>query len=178
MTELADPPVQARALLLEPIKEREAAASKGPWTSWQFGNSTMEDGLLDHIAEVKGLQRPWEPTWVGWAAAKNHFKSFFRQQDAEFIAHAREDVPALIAEVEQLRAALAGREPALPPQRFTDRVNLATQDGPLQPLDLLGKRVASYRGTDVVALLLIEDLWAALAHTRETPSPRPQEPKP
>lgn len=116
---LASPvPVEEAAPLdLEPIKARESAATKGPWRSMSAGNSTMEDGLLDHIAEVEGLQRPWEPTWVGWKAAKNHFRSFFRQRDADFIAHARQDIPALIAEIERLRASpgpVAGAVPAPP----------------------------------------------------------------
>ncbi len=59
----------------------------------------MENGLLAHIAEVEGLPRPWNPVWVGWQSAKNYFKTFLREEDADFIAHARQDVPALIAQL-------------------------------------------------------------------------------
>jgi hypothetical protein len=97
---------------LEPIKAREAAASKGPWRSMAAGNCSMEDGRLAAIAEVEGLPRPWNPVWVGWQNAKNYFKTFLRQADAEFIAHARWDVPMLIAEIERLRAgAVPQQEP-------------------------------------------------------------------
>ncbi len=101
---MTEPATGAEPLDLDGIKKREAAATKGPWRSMQAGNSTMEDGLLDHIAEVEGLQRHWNPGWLGWQSARNYFKSFFRQRDAEFIAHARQDIPALVAEVSRLRA--------------------------------------------------------------------------
>ena len=87
---------------LPAIRQRAEQATKGPWTSWQAGNCTMEDGLLSAIAEVKGLPRPWEPTWVGWKTAKNFFKTFLRSADADFIAHARQDIPDLLAYIETL----------------------------------------------------------------------------
>lgn len=97
----------ADALDLEPIQAREAAATKGPWRDMAAGNCTMENGLTTAIAEVEGLPRPWNPVWVGWQSAKNYFKTFLRATDAEFIAHARQDIPALLAEVIALRAEVA-----------------------------------------------------------------------
>ncbi len=74
----------------------------------------MENGLLAHIAEVEGLPRPWNPVWVGWQSANNFFKTFLREEDADFIAHARQDVPALIAQLtlarQQVKEAEALRE--------------------------------------------------------------------
>jgi hypothetical protein len=88
---------------LKAIKERCEKATKGPWHSMSAGNCTMENGLLAGIAEVTGLPRPWNPAWVGWQNAKNYFKTFMRQEDADFVAHAREDIPALLAEVATAR---------------------------------------------------------------------------
>lgn len=104
------PPEAPKGLDLEPIKAREAKASRG-WQSMQAGNCTMENGKLAAIAEVAGLPRPWNPVWVGWQSAKNYFKTFMRQEDAEFVAAARTDIPTLIAEVERLRLAASGAPP-------------------------------------------------------------------
>lgn len=130
---------------LEPIKARYAAASKGPWRSMHAGNSTMEDGLLDHIAEVEGLQRPWEPTWVGWKAAKNHFKSFFRVRDAEFIAHAREDIPALLAEVAALRASASQPHPVANSAEVTVDFSVAASGPTDPPLLAVVEKFAAFR---------------------------------
>lgn len=106
------PSDRLRALDLEAIKAREAAATKGPWRSMLAGNCNMENGLLAAIAEVEGLPRPWNPVWVGWQSAKNYFKTFLRKEDAEFVARSREDVPALIAEVERLRVIVRASQPS------------------------------------------------------------------
>jgi hypothetical protein len=75
---------------LAPIKAREAAATPGPWghAYRPDGTTTVwhvdpESGRLT-VAEVRGWDR--------------------HAENAAFIAHARADVPALVAEVEQLRA--------------------------------------------------------------------------
>lgn len=64
---------------LQAIKARAAAATPGPWSV----NNTDPDVVLDS-----------DGRFVGRAD---------EDADAEFIAHARTDVPALIAEVERLR---------------------------------------------------------------------------
>lgn len=85
---------------LDAIRARAEAATRGPW-EWDLG----EDGkprraraallsFSDHIFWCSAL---------GWPT----------DADAEFISHARTDVPALIAEVERLRTAVAGIEEAL-----------------------------------------------------------------
>jgi hypothetical protein len=43
-------------------------------------------------------------------STKGISEGFFRPADAAFIAHAREDIPALLAEVERLRRELADRD--------------------------------------------------------------------
>jgi hypothetical protein len=72
----------AEGLDLEPIKARCAAATPGGWRA-------TRDALL--MASGDGPLVPMD----GWPRA-----------DREFVAHARDDVPALLAEVEQLRAQL------------------------------------------------------------------------
>ncbi len=68
---------------LKAIEAREKAATKGPWTS----NGTSVHG---------------EPPMTAILTA--HFGN------AEFIAHARKDIPALLAEVRSLRAAMRWRD--------------------------------------------------------------------
>ena len=101
---------------LEPIKAREAAAVKGPWT-----NGSRPDDK--HMGKIVARGYVENPNIAGAvvAATWDHqhaivYVGLTRQQtidNAEFIAHARQDIPALIAEVERLRAALhAGRSPS------------------------------------------------------------------
>lgn len=71
---------------LDEIEARTTAASLGPWTvSEDYSDVLSPDG--DQLASY------WNPT----AETRN----------GEFIAHAREDVPALLAEVRRLRAEAA-----------------------------------------------------------------------
>lgn len=78
---------------LEPIKAREAAATKGPWIAENL--ETREDGT-DGCA---------------WGVSSDEgivvMHDFVGQIDAVFIASARTDVPALIAEIERLRSLAA-----------------------------------------------------------------------
>ena len=92
---------------LEPIKTREQAATEGPWC-WIWAGEKSNESCLgigidlagnrlsgqvddpDDIAEIVFYLGDSD----GWA-------------DSEFIAHARTDVPALIAEIEDLRDRLA-----------------------------------------------------------------------
>ena len=78
---------------LDTIRRRVTAATRGPWCHWS-----------------------------GWDQRDNCVKSDSREDmhtvadvipeadDAQFIAHARRDIPALLAEVERLRAALDQKE--------------------------------------------------------------------
>ena len=69
------------------IRERVDATTEGPWTRWA--------GLDDRDNSVASDGREDAPTVADVIPEKD---------DAVFIAHAREDVPALLAEVERLRA--------------------------------------------------------------------------
>lgn len=85
---------------LEPIKARAETATPGPWKAegapWRVRAVYMQAGLR-HTA--------W-PALCDCGAQPN-------EANAEFIAHAREDIPALIAEVERLRADIARKNAAL-----------------------------------------------------------------
>lgn len=80
---------------LDAIKARVDAATPGPWWAW-------DRGVGWHIA----IGEPTEGTWGGPARLlpASERTDIGREADAEFIAAARQDVPALIAEVERLRA--------------------------------------------------------------------------
>jgi hypothetical protein len=72
---------------LAAIKTRADAATPGPWVTDLEGN-VYADGPAHPVTAVRG-----------------RFTEHL-MQDARFIARAREDVPALLAEVERLRAEL------------------------------------------------------------------------
>ncbi len=74
---------------LQAIKQRVDAATPGPWTA----KARASDGYVDSFLGVE-VEGPPD-------AQRGQFS---RMEDADFIAHARDDVPALVAEVEQLRA--------------------------------------------------------------------------
>lgn len=77
---------------LADIRQRAEAATPGPW---HLDEDDAEIWSADHsmVADI------WEPTHAS--------------MNGEFIAHARQDVPALLAEVARLRAQLAGVWPCV-----------------------------------------------------------------
>lgn len=102
------------------IEARANAATPGPWFSSRDGNQYINTRYI-HTAKCVGasrideIRRPWNPRQAlafGMPAEK-HEVSRFLDSDADFIAHARQDIPALIAlarsqavEIERLRRAL------------------------------------------------------------------------
>lgn len=80
-----DPMTQER---LDAIQAREAKATAGPWAIDGPAQCGPGDTLAVYPVEDGGTLAYVQPSW----------------DDAEFIAHAREDMPALLAEVERLRA--------------------------------------------------------------------------
>ena len=83
MTELTDDDLTA-------IKARVEAATPGPWTSFIEGR--------DHTSGSSFIRTRGEDIELTGATAA----------DQDFIAHARQDVPRLMAEVDRLRLALRG----------------------------------------------------------------------
>jgi hypothetical protein len=81
-----------RRLNLEAIARRTEKATPGPWKT---GDRFLSGVLGSSVAVISGKLPPIEldPSRNG-------------RNDAAFIAHARQDVPALIAEISRLRAAL------------------------------------------------------------------------
>ena len=100
-TKRNDRSIDAASLDLEAIKARAAAATEGPW---EWDNPT--------IGQHWSRPEPWatvvddEVNCGGYCygGSSSPIKS---DADGQFIAHAREDVPALVAEVERLQAKVA-----------------------------------------------------------------------
>ena len=90
----------AASLDLEAIKARAAAATEGPW---EWGDPT--------IGQHWSRPQPWatvvdDEVNCGdycYGGSSSPIKS---DADGQFLAHAREDIPALVAEVERLRGQL------------------------------------------------------------------------
>jgi hypothetical protein len=79
---------------LTAIEERLAKATLGPWTLEIEGDA--DDPLLISIREIQRSLHDYD-----WAEAEDWERDL---ANAEFIAHAREDMPMLLREVRALRA--------------------------------------------------------------------------
>jgi len=100
---------------LDPIRQREQAATEGPW-GW-FDGSDYTDVVADYQSTGPGSYQCRQQ--VARVEADWYFDNPQHEDqdeddaseqacaDADFIAHARQDVPALLAEIERLRAQLA-----------------------------------------------------------------------
>lgn len=76
---------------LEQVRARAAAATPGPWEAWDTGDPPAEDEARAWIVTPGSLHLA--TLYAGDPSA-----------NATFAAHAREDIPALLAEVERLRS--------------------------------------------------------------------------
>ncbi len=85
----------AVALDLDAIEARVNAATPGPWWVEQVGDFGDKSAVIE---------------CVRWRGYLNTLHLVEDTPTAEFIAHAREDVPALVAEVRSLRAKVAAVE--------------------------------------------------------------------
>lgn len=103
---------------LEEIKARAKAATEGPWTNRAEGfREDSEWGQIIHygingVAEISESMDS-DPYHV-------HLETMSRE-DAEFIAYARTDVPALVAEVERLQELVEEKEAALRYEKYNAR---------------------------------------------------------
>lgn len=84
---------------LEAIERRVEAATKGPWSfayavQWKTMGSAPYEAEVSFAVDVNGLS-------YEWAA----LRGANAEPNAAFIAHARTDVPALLAEVRRLKKA-------------------------------------------------------------------------
>jgi len=99
-----------KAEQLQAIKEREKLASCGPWDVYENRNGVGIGTRFEH-PQLKG------PVPIIGSAVKRvgheaMHQVYIKKEDAEFIAHARQDVPTLIAEIERLQQALESVETA------------------------------------------------------------------
>lgn len=76
---------------LAAIRNRIEAATKGPW-----GIPPRRSNSTKFWLQPYKDRGDWQWTYRG-------FITCFFERDAEFIAHAREDIPALLGEIERLR---------------------------------------------------------------------------
>lgn len=101
---------------LNAIRERAEKATPGPWRACGEARNGCVCGLvwtvkLDTVAAHVETDADGGTGLIDcagrWEGRKDVPPTDFRA-DAIFVAHAREDVPALLAEVERLRTALLG----------------------------------------------------------------------
>ena len=83
---------------LAEIEARVAAASPGPWTSFVEGRDHQSGDDFIRISESDGE----DDMYVSRYGDSGSRPASHADQD--FIAHARQDVPTLIAEIRRLRA--------------------------------------------------------------------------
>lgn len=89
---------------LDAIRERASRASTGPWTI-EAGEYTGANWLIASMGgSIDGLFYTVTTDNVHASELKGDART-----DAEFVAHARTDIPALLAEVERLRNQLQAR---------------------------------------------------------------------
>lgn len=96
---------------LEAIKARTDAASAGPWRAG--------GGQSDNAYPVRARPSPafgsyLEPVFHPGVEGDGGGS----RADAEFCAHARTDIPALVAEIERLRASLSGSPTEPQPAKY------------------------------------------------------------
>ena len=90
---------------LKPIKERLAEATPGPWESQGFDNYPGDEGTP--IIGTSGIGLVAYALRHNVHSSNNSVDWYDEEQcdkDAEFIAHAPEDIRALLAEVKRLQA--------------------------------------------------------------------------
>lgn len=84
---------------LQAIRARSEAATPGPWEWRVCGNDSVyiRAETLDGVIEL-------EDDYSGYPECGEHLIMEMLGHDADFIAHARTDIPAMLAEVGRLQA--------------------------------------------------------------------------
>jgi hypothetical protein len=105
---------------LEAIRTRMKNASDGPWSVRRIPN-TFASHAGDRYTHpcVRGFRVPRRIYDLAWQQV---------EADAEFIAHARNDIPVLLEEIEHLRSTLLECQTAL--------AELLQRDEPVSPRDV------------------------------------------
>jgi hypothetical protein len=119
---------------LEGIKKREQEATPGPW-EFENGSELFNRGKpynlqrREFVYEVEVHPQVLMKALVLWEPSR---------ANADFIAHARTDIPVLVAEVERLRAAIRGA--------IFDMATAITEcNGAATPLDFLEHTITRLR---------------------------------
>jgi hypothetical protein len=91
--------------LLDEIEARAGRTSPGPWEAFIFSDRNPHDQDFIRIGGLDDSQPDmYVQHWIGGERVLVPF------DDIEFIASARQDIPALVAEVRRLRDALRSGE--------------------------------------------------------------------
>lgn len=85
---------------LDAIRQRAEAACPGPWKAYNGNEGSVDYGPFWAVANA-AFHNPPADDDTPWIAVEIHVGL---QADAEFIAHARQDIPALLTEIDRLRA--------------------------------------------------------------------------
>jgi hypothetical protein len=94
---------------IESLEKRLEAATPGPWESVPpISEGSSADGSQSWSASEGRLINGPPQTVEDIALSKRWFR---RKEDGDFIAHAREDIPALIAYVKELAAEIERMRP-------------------------------------------------------------------
>lgn len=95
----AEPPLTPSTMIdLAPIRDRVQKATPGPWIVEPSSRPTI------HTAADTGSGYFGQNSLLGmWKYGAEWGQPFDNMDDADFIAHARDDVPALLAEVDRLQ---------------------------------------------------------------------------
>jgi hypothetical protein len=83
---------------LEAIRKRVEAATAGPWYNTRWDVATEPDCTTGYPSSPESICGTFDGEYIENPNGIN---------DAEFIAHARQDVPKLLAEIEHLTTELA-----------------------------------------------------------------------
>jgi hypothetical protein len=82
---------------IEAIRKRAEAATAGPWYNTRWDVATEPDCTTGYPSSPESICGTFDGEYIENPNGIN---------DAEFIAHAREDVPKLLVEIERLRETL------------------------------------------------------------------------
>lgn len=84
---------------LDAIREREAKATPGPWERWHKGMEFIGGTVEFNVGDNCIMTNNGGPNRRG----QRNICPVFQDDDAEFIAHARTDIPLLLAEIDRLQ---------------------------------------------------------------------------
>lgn len=98
---------------IDAIEVRASAASPGPWRSdgrpTNFSQNTSVESERCRIAEMCSVAE-LDDDWVDVPGYSDVTTDTKAEANADFIAHAREDIPALIAYIREREQLEGGRE--------------------------------------------------------------------